>query len=82
MILQDINIGEIFRQLRLSQNLSQSQVCTRAQLLGSKMSRSTYSQIELGRRNIKASDFVVLRHVFQTSYEFLLGDTVPLNSVD
>ena len=41
------------------------------QLLGSGMSRATYSKIETGTRNIKASDIVALAQVFDVSIDEL-----------
>lgn len=71
-ILQDINIGVNLRRLRTAAKLTQEQVAGKAQLMGSNMSRTTYAQIESGARNIKASDLIVLRAVFNTTYEDIL----------
>lgn len=71
-ILQDINIGANLRRLRLSAELTQAQVASEAQLLGSLMSRTTYAQIESGTRNIKTSDLIILKHIFKVTYEEIL----------
>jgi transcriptional regulator with XRE-family HTH domain len=71
-ILQDINIGANLRRLRTVAKLTQEQVVSKAQLMGSSMSRTTYAQIESGARNVKASDLIILRAVFNTSYEDIL----------
>jgi len=79
-VLQDINIGANLRRLRLSASLTQAQVASKAQLLGSLMSRTTYAQIESGVRNIKVSDLIILRVVFNTTYEDIL-ETDNVNPV-
>lgn len=39
------------------------------QLMGSNMSRSTLANIEVGRRNIKASDLRALKTLFDVDYD-------------
>ena len=44
------------------------------QLLGSKISRSTYAKIELGKRNIKVIDIVALQKIYGVDFgEFFKG---------
>ncbi len=71
-ILQDINIGANLRRLRLLANLTQLQVIRQVELLGSSMSRTTYAQIESGVRNIKVSDLILLKRIFNVPYEDIL----------
>ena len=73
-ILQDINIGKTLKILRKNKKWSQPDVVSKVQLLGSSMSISTYAKIENGFRNIKASYLMILKNVFETSYEILLGE--------
>jgi len=80
MILQDENMGQIFRRLRLERKLSQSAVAVKIQLLGSTMSRDTYAKIESGGRNIKISDLKIIKRVFDVSYDELLGDMEKIDS--
>lgn len=68
-ILQDIPIGANLLRLRKARKLTQEQVVARLQLLGSSMSRATYSKIETGTRNIKAGDLAALKEVFGVSYD-------------
>lgn len=70
-VLQDINIGENLLKLRKQNKMTQEQVVAKIQLLGSGMSRATYSKIETGTRNIKASDIVALPQVFDVSIDEL-----------
>ena len=67
-ILQDIPLGRNIQTVRMSRNMTQMQVVEKMQLIGSSISRSTYANIETGRRNIKASDLRALREVLNVDY--------------
>lgn len=73
-ILQDIPLGRNLQTIRMSRNMTQMQVIEKMQLLGSTMSRSTYANIEAGRRNIKASDLKALQKIFDVSYDEFFMD--------
>lgn len=73
-ILQDIPLGRNLHTIRTARNMTQMQVVEKMQLLGSTMSRSTYANIEAGRRNIKASDLKALQKVFNVSYDEFFKD--------
>jgi len=68
-ILQDIHIGRNIARLRRQHGLTQEQAVARMQLMGSAISRATYSKIETGTRNIKASDLAALKEVFGVPFE-------------
>ncbi len=55
--------------LRVEHNLSQYKLVEKMQLLGSTMSRGTYSKIELGMGNLKVSDLVALKRIYGVDYE-------------
>lgn len=66
--------GQNLQQIRISRNLTQEETIAKLQTLGSPLSRSTYSLIELGRGNIFISDLVGLQQVFGVDYiEFFKG---------
>lgn len=67
-ILQDIPLRRNMQTIRMARNMTQMQVVEKMQLLGSSMSRSTYANIESGRRNIKASDLKALKTIFDVDY--------------
>jgi len=69
MILRDKGLSENLLRLRKAKGLSQYELVAEMQLLGSNMSRSTYAKIELGERNIKATDLVVLQKIYGVAYE-------------
>lgn len=67
-LLQDIPIGKNIQSIRIRNNMTQLEVVTKLQLLGSSMSRTTLANIESGRRNIKVSDLKALRSIFDVDY--------------
>ena len=68
-ILQDIPICRNIQAIRIEKKLTQEQVVAKLQLMGSNMSRSTLANIEVGRRNIKASDLRALKTLFDVDYD-------------
>ena len=73
-ILQDIPIGRNIQTIRMTKNMTQREVVEQLQLMGSNLSRSSLSNIECGRRNIKASDLKALRVLFQVDFEEFFRD--------
>lgn len=73
-LLNDISLGRNIQTIRMSKNLTQSEVVAQMQLLGSNMSRSTLANIETGRRNIKVSDLKLLKKVLDARYDDFFAD--------
>ncbi len=72
--IQDVNIGKNLRSLREQYGYSQYKLVIKLHLMGSSMSRSTYSKIETGTRNIRISDFLVLKQIYGVDFsEFFVG---------
>ncbi len=67
-IRQDKCIGNNIRILRTAANYTQEQVVTHLQLQGLDISRSIYSQIECGTYNIRVSELVELKKLFDVDY--------------
>lgn len=67
-LLQDVSIGKNIQSIRIRNNMTQLEVVTKLQLLGSSMSRTTLANIESGRRNIKVSDLKALKSIFDVDY--------------
>lgn len=67
-------LGRNIQTVRMSRNMTQMQVVEKMQLIGSSISRSTYANIETGRRNIKASDLRALREVLNVDYSEFFKD--------
>lgn len=77
-LLGNEQLGRNIRQIRLRCGLTQEQTVARLQVLGSPLSRSTFSLIEMGRGNIFVSDLVALQMVFQVDYEEFFRDIPPV----
>lgn len=67
-ILTGKQFGQNLKNIRLKKGFTQGQTVAQLQLLGSPISRSTYSLIEIGRGNIFINDLVGLQQVFQVPY--------------
>lgn len=76
-IITNLNFSENLKRIRKQSGLTQEKTVKELQLLGSTISRSTYSLIELGRGNIFISDLVGLQQIFKVDYtEFFKGISV------
>lgn len=73
-ILTGIPLGRNIRTVRMEKGMTQMQVVEQLQLMGSMMSRSTLANIEVGRRNIKASDLKALKVLFNVDYSAFFTD--------
>jgi len=67
-IITDNIFGQNLQKIRLAKGLTQEQTVAKLQLLGSPLTRGTYSLIEMGRGNIFASDLVGLKQIFNVAY--------------
>ena len=70
-------LGQNIRRIRTERGLTQEQTVAKLQVLGSPLSRSTFSLIEMGRGNLFVSDLVALKMVFQVGYEEFFRDIPP-----
>ena len=73
-ILTDPPLGHNIQTVRMNKGMTQEEVVAKLQLMGSRISRSTLANIEVGRRNIKASDLKALRLLFDVEYEEFFKD--------
>ena len=73
-ILSNDIFGDNIKRLRTSKGLTQEETVAKLQVLGSPISRSTYSLIELGRCNIFVSDLVGLQQIFNISFSEFFKD--------
>lgn len=79
-LLSDKILGENIKRIRMQCGLTQEQTVAKLQVLGSPLSRSTYSLIEMGRGNLFVNDLVGLQIVFGVSYEEFFKDISPSRS--
>lgn len=68
-IKQDLCIGSNIRKIRKLNKMTQEQMTAKLQLMGINISWSIYSQIECGNYNIKASQLIALKEIFNVNYE-------------
>lgn len=70
-------LGENIKRIRLQTGLTQEQTVAKLQVLGSPLSRSTYSLIEMGKGNLYVNDLVGLQTVFGVAYEEFFKNIPP-----
>lgn len=76
-ILTDKKFGQNLKNIRIKKGFTQEQTVAKLQLLGSPISRSTYSLIEMGKGNIFVNDLAGLQQIFGVEYtEFFDGISV------
>mgnify|MGYP002802970030 FL=1 len=63
-IRPDMDIGHNINRLRQRAGLTQDQTVARLQLMGIKISKSSYAKIETNRMNIKVSELISLCKIF------------------
>lgn len=63
-IRPDMDIGHNINRLRQRAGLTQDQTVARLQLMGIKISKSSYAKIETNRMNIKISELIALCKIF------------------
>lgn len=68
-IKADITLGSNFRRIRKAKKLTQEQVTAKLQLTGFDITRSIYSQIECGTYNIKVTELLALKEIYDTSLD-------------
>ena len=59
-----MDIGHNISYLRQRAGLTQDQTVARLQLMGIRISKSSYAKIETNRMNIKVSELIALRKIF------------------
>ncbi len=76
-LLRSDILGRNIQRVRTEHGLTQEETVAKLQVLGSPLSRSTFSLIEMGRGNIFVSDLVALKMVFHVEYEEFFRDIPP-----
>ena len=73
-IRPDLDIGINISKLRKKLKLTQDDVVGKMQLMGIDITRSSYAKIETNRMNVKVSELVALREIFQIDFnDFFKG---------
>lgn len=73
-LLNNEVFGNNIQRIRTSCGFTQEQTVAQLQVLGSPLSRSTYSLIEMGKGNVFVSDLVGLQKVFSVDYSEFFKD--------
>ena len=77
-ILQKNRIfGQNVRAARIAAGMTQEQTAAKLQLLGLDISRSSYSQIECGMRNVHVDEIAALKQIFGVSYDDFFAGLEP-----
>ena len=70
----DMDIGQNIQRLRRQSHMTQEQVIAHMHLMGLNISKSTYAKLETNRMNIKISELMALKIIFDTEIaEFFVG---------
>ena len=64
----DMNIGGNIQKIRYSRKLTQDQVIAKMNLMGIQISKSTYAKLETNRMNIKVSERVAMKEIFECEF--------------
>ena len=71
-LVQDIGIGGNIRVLRQKAGLTQDQVVAQMLVLGLHISRPSYSKIENDKHNLRVSELMALKRIFNCTYAQLM----------
>lgn len=75
---QDISIGHNLKRLRSNSKLSQEALAGKMQLYGCNTTRDIYAQMEAGKYNIRISELLVLKEIYQCELiDFFLDLPTP-----
>lgn len=78
---QDISIGHNLARLRTNAGYTQEGIAAEMQLYGCLTTRNTYAQMEGGTYNIRVSELLVLREIYDCNlYDFFLDLPKPKKS--
>lgn len=70
----DMDIGKNIQRLRQKTELTQDQTIAHMHLMGLNISKSTYAKLETNRMNIRVSELVALKIIFNAEFnDFFLG---------
>lgn len=69
-IRPDKSLGSNIQKARKQKGLTQDATIAKLQLMGINISRSTYAKIETDRINIRVSELIALRKIFDVDFNF------------
>ena len=65
----DMDIGQNIQTLRRNAKLTQDMVIAQMGAMGIDLSKNTYAKLETNRMNIKVSELVAMKKIFNCSFE-------------
>lgn len=73
-IRQSNILGRNLKKLRVKAGLTQEETVIKLELMGHRITRSIYSQMEAGQYNVRISEIKALKEIIKASYEDLFDD--------
>ncbi|MBC2196605.1 helix-turn-helix domain-containing protein [Listeria booriae] len=75
-IRPDMDIGKNIQRLRNDSKMTQDQVVAKMNVMGLNISKSTYAKLETNRMNIRVSELVALKIIFNAEFNDFFEDIV------
>lgn len=75
-IRPDMDIGKNIQRLRNTSKMTQDQVVAKMNIMGLNISKSTYAKLETNRMNIRVSELVALKMIFNANFNDFFEDLI------
>ncbi|MBC1371775.1 helix-turn-helix transcriptional regulator [Listeria booriae] len=75
-IRPDMDIGKNIQRLRNDSKMTQDQVVAKMNVIGLNISKSTYAKLETNRMNIRVSELVALKIIFNAEFTDFFEDLI------
>ncbi|EOF7665385.1 helix-turn-helix domain-containing protein [Listeria innocua] len=75
-IRPDMDIGKNIQRLRNNSKMTQDQVVAKMNIMGLNISKSTYAKLETNRMNIRVSELVALKMIFNANFNDFFEDLI------
>ncbi|EIQ1440990.1 TPA_asm: XRE family transcriptional regulator [Listeria monocytogenes] len=72
----DMDIGKNIQRLRNNSKMTQDQVVAKMNIMGLNISKSTYAKLETNRMNIRVSELVALKIIFDANFNDFFEDLI------
>ncbi|EPG1518802.1 helix-turn-helix domain-containing protein [Listeria monocytogenes] len=71
-----MDIGKNIQRLRNNSKMTQDQVVAKMNIMGLNISKSTYAKLETNRMNIRVSELVALKIIFDANFNDFFEDLI------
>ncbi|KGL37769.1 XRE family transcriptional regulator [Listeria sp. SHR_NRA_18] len=75
-IRPDMDIGKNIQRLRNDSKMTQDQVVAKMNIMGLNISKSTYAKLETNRMNIRVSELIALKIIFNAEFNDFFEDLI------